>query len=367
MSHSPISPSSANQWVNCTGMVKMVEGLSSPTNDSAVEGDTAHWLAGWLMGERSIKESDMIGYTAPSGHIIDKEMFDYITPYVNDVVAVTGKHLAHVEQCLQMPNIHEKAFGTPDCWYYDPDTNILHVWDLKYGWGIVEVYENWQFLMYAVGIIESIGLCKINSINIHLVQPRPYHEDGPCREWSIGLEELMPYEERLVAAAHEALSDNGTLCSGTWCKHCLARATCSADRHASMNSIDVAFAPIKRDTLNYDYELSVLERAKDSINQRYDALVEHVKELIRGGTQVPGRSLVSAPGRGSKWVRTTQEIVTLGTIYGISLEKPQAVLTPNQAIKVGIPKDIMEGYSQKNPPIIKLVKDDQRKVKELLT
>ena len=370
MSHSRVSPSSAGQWVHCTGMVEMVKDIPDSVSDSAIEGDTAHWLAAQLIGNQALKDSEVIGVTAPTGHIIDKDMFDYIAPYARDVYNEAGLNFVHVEESVKIPAVHAEAHGTPDSWYFNTVDNILFVWDLKYGWGIVEVYENWQLIMYVIGILARLSLQgDISNITVkmRLVQPRPYHEDGAIREWSIPAAKMVPYVNRLNAAAHEALGGNAKLTSGSHCRYCLARATCPADRHASMNAIDVAGIPTGHDILNYDYELDVLARAKEVIVQRHDALEEHVKELIKNGTPVPGRSITSVPGRGSTWIKPVEEIITLGNIYRIDLKKPLATLTPTQAIKAGIPKEMIDGYSQHKPSGLKLVKDDQRKVKELLS
>ena len=368
MSHSRVSPSSAAQWICCPGMVDMIKDLVAPPSESAIEGDTAHWLSTQLI----VEARQMIGVTAPTGHIIDKDMIDYIVPYATDVHEVLGDNSVqclHIEQSIQIPQVHAEAHGTPDCWYMDGKNDTLYIWDLKYGWGLIEVFENWQMLMYAIGIIGGAidAGRRPFTIKMRLVQPRPYHEDGPIREWSLASTDLQPYIDRLRTAAHEALSGSATLCSGSHCRYCLARPTCPADRHASMNAIDVAGIPVGHDILNFDYELDILARAKEIINQRYDALEEHVTELIKNGTIVPGRCIKPTPGRGSTWLKSVEEIVTLGKIFNIDLAKPLAPITPTQAIKAGIPKEMVEGYSERKPSGLKLVKDDQRKVKELLS
>jgi len=365
MSHSRVSPSSAAQWIHCAGMVDMIKDIPDTPSESALEGDTAHWVASQLITKPDL---NIIGMTAPTGHIVDKDMFDYIAPYAADVRKAAGASRVYVEETVQIPGIHAEAYGTPDCWYFDGPKDTLYIWDLKYGWGLVDVYENWQMLMYAVGIVGgAIGAGRGFTIRLRLVQPRPWHEDGPIREWVLSSVNLLPYAERLKAAAYEALGGNATLCSGPHCRYCLTRPTCPADRQASMSAIDVAGIPVGHDVLNFEYELDILARAKDIVNQRYDALEEYVKELIKGGTIVPGLCIKSVPGRGSSWTKPVEEIVTLGNIFNIDVTKPLAVLTPTQAIKAGIPKEMIEGYSQYKPSGLKLVKDDQRKVKELLS
>jgi len=374
MSHSPVSPSSAGTWVHCNGMVNMIKDIPNTKSDSSIEGDTAHWLASEMImtALSSDPATGMIGITAPTGHIVDKEMFDYVAPYVQDVLTVVGmdhRDLVHVEESIQIPRIHAQAHGTPDCWYYDDVNRIVYIWDLKYGWGIVEVYRNWQMMMYAIGVVDAITDSDGHQeqsihVNMRLAQPRPHHEDGPIREWGMPASELRPYANQLESAARQAMDGTGKLCSGEHCKYCLARPTCPADRYAAMNALDVAEMQPCHEVLNHDYELDMLERAKNIINQRYDAQVEYVTQLIKNGTPVSGRSLKPTPGRGSTWIKPVEEIISLGQIFNIGLEKPTAILTPNQAIKAGIPKEMVAGYSQRKPSGLKLVKDDLRKIQE---
>lgn len=364
MLHSKLSPSSASKWVHCNGMPEMIKDIPDVKSDSAVEGDAAHWLSAAMM-----QPQVPIGSKAPNGYMIDQEMINHITPYVTDILNTSAcGHPLHVEERIAITRVHKDAFGTPDCWYFDFDTNTLYVWDLKYGWGIVEVVENWQMIMYSIGIVDWLkemhGIDD-QDITIHMTlgQPRPYHKDGGLRTWVINGTKLRPYANTLEAAANNI---DPKLCSGSWCKNCKARTSCSADRHALLNAIDVSGHPVSHETTDLDYELQVLERIKDIVTERYKALEDHVISRIKKGDIIPGRSLQSSPGRGSKWIKPLDEIVSLGDIFNINLKKDLAVLTPNQAINAGIPEPVVKGYSEHNPSSFKLVRTDLAKLQEML-
>src|SRR5690606_28879832 len=110
-------------------------------------------------------------------------------------------------------------------------------------------------------------------IVLRIHQPRPYHPDGPCREWRLSYVDLMTYYSRIAARLSETPD---TLTTGPMCAKCHALADCSTARVASMNAIDasgVAFSDSLPDNvLAYEYE--TLQHAMQTIKNRHDALEE---------------------------------------------------------------------------------------------
>ena len=354
--HSIISASGAGRWVSCTGSVEMCRPIPEVISQSAAEGHAAHWAA----TEMIYGKDNMVGRKAPNGHIIDDEMVQHITPYVEDIHSVSRTHLM-VEKTVPITRVNEAAFGTPDCWYFDIPNATLYIWDLKYGWGLVEVYENWQLIMYAIGVTDYIGEEHIDKIVMLLAQPRPPHKDGRIREWVIKATDLRPYGNILAAKAIEALSDNSTLSTGPWCRNCEALLVCPANRSATLNAIDITGLPVTPEKSDIGYELELLTRAKDLIKQRHEACETRAIELIKQGSQVSGWSIEPIPGR-LQWTKTTAEVSILGSVYGIDLIQEPAAITPSQAITKGIPEPVITGYSERKPSSIKLTKDDFRRV-----
>ena len=70
-----------------------------------------------------------------------------------------------------------------DFYLYDQAEKTLYVTDLKYGYEIVEPFENWQALAYAAGVAALPGMVP-DKVVITIVQPRAPHRRGPIRTWS---------------------------------------------------------------------------------------------------------------------------------------------------------------------------------------
>src|SRR5690606_29529843 len=146
---------------------------------------------------------------------------------------------------------------------YDTSNDTLTVDDFKYGWRLVSPEENYTLIAHAIGwCIRNQAAPREIVLRIH--QPRPYHPDGPCREWRLSYVDLMSYYSRIAARLSETPD---TLTTGPMCAKCHALADCSTARVASMNAIDasgVAFSDSLPDNvLAYEYE--TLQHAMQTI------------------------------------------------------------------------------------------------------
>ena len=66
---------------------------------------------------------------------------------------------------------------------------------------------------------------------------------------------------------------------------------------------------------------------------------------IRGGQSGPGYTIEQGEGR-QRWVKSPAEVAALGDLMGIKLRK-DAVVTPKQAIKAGLPETVVAGISDR--------------------
>ena len=150
--HAIIAPSSLDRIVACPGSVYLSSLMpAQPERPEATEGDAAHWVAMRIALGEVVKK----GETAPNGVLVDSEMIeggetyadalDYLPGIAEKTVTITAIH-------------HSQCFGTPDFFQYAPNTHTLRVTDYKYGFRYVEVYENWQLMAYASGVMEFLGL-----------------------------------------------------------------------------------------------------------------------------------------------------------------------------------------------------------------
>lgn len=346
--HSRLSPSSAHRWVHCPGSIQMSEQFPDSSGAAALEGEAAHWVGSEVLSGRG--GDPFVGRTAPNGIVITEEMVDAAKVYVAAVHSVTASGKRAVEQSVTIPRIHPDCHGTPDCALTD-DRGELHIFDLKYGFGIVDPYDNWQMICYAAGLQSSHQF-----VNIHIVQPRPFHFDGPHRTWRVGVGILADYITRLAASAVEALTATPRTVSGAHCKYCSARHACPAARKAAMFAIDYT-SHMRVEVLSPEalaMELRTVQRAADAIKFLLTGLESQAQGIFNSGGNVPGWMLQAGTGR-QQWKVPVAEVVALSQVMGIELCKSVDTITPAQARKAGLPEEIVNMYSERQSGEKKLV------------
>lgn len=356
--HAPLAPSSAARWVQCPGSV--VGQLASPLPDddpeSSEEGTAAHDMAATMLKCEPITHTD------------DAEMFEAAAFYANTILKIaaahTEKYELHVEERVTCSTIHEHNYGTPDSWLFCRAVMVLDVFDFKYGHEYVEVYENWQLLDYVIGILSKLGIITAPvTINLHIIQPRSYHRDGPHRTWSLQLVDLSSYAERLRAAAHAAMADDPPFITGDECKYCRARNTCPANLAVGYASIEMSLRsiPLEMTPRVTGMVLRQVHTAMERLKAIESGLSQQAEHILRNGGRVPGYHLESKPSARS-WKVPAVEVLALGDMMAVPLGKPVDVITPTQAIKAGIPESVIDVYSERKSGAAKLVEDGVRLV-----
>lgn len=356
-SHALLAPSDAGRWVNCAGSALLQH--QYPENDqseSAREGELAHDLAAMRLGREPRMEHG----------VIDPEMERYVDDYVFAVHSVYIKSRMRIEEKVVAASIHpEHCWGTCDLWWYDSAADILHIWDFKYGWSIVEAVFNWQLIVYAVAILESV---QAGNVHLHVYQPRPYHPEGPHRVWKLTRAEVLERVPVLQVAAASALAPHPPLSTGGHCKHCTALYPCPAAGKSVGYAIDVACQSSVPHTPpeQLGYEVSVLRRASEVISGRLAAAEETALAMIKQGAIIPGWTQTFTAGRETWETGKEEEVRTVAALYGVAVNTPPDLITPNQAIKQGLPEDVVKMYTNRTAGKAKLEPINAEKIKQLL-
>jgi hypothetical protein len=329
----------------------MSEQFPNESGAAALEGEAAHWVGSEVLSGRG--GDPFVGRTAPNGVVITEEMVDAAKVYVAAVHSVTAVGKRAVEESVVIARVHADCHGTPDCALTD-DRGEIHIFDLKYGYGIVEPWDNWQMICYAAGLVRS----QHQFVNIHIVQPRPFHYEGPHRTWRVGVQVLNKYITKLTAAATEALAPNPRTISGTHCHYCLAikNNACSTGRNAAGNAIDIiSHTRVELMTPGaLSYALHTIFRAEEAIKFVRIGLEAQAQGIINKGGDVPGWMLRAGTGR-QNWNVPVAEVIALSQVMGIDLCKSVDTITPAQARKAGLPEEIVNMYSARQSGEKKLV------------
>lgn len=362
--HAVLAPSSAARWVACAGSV-MLAALypEREETEEAREGSASHWAAFEMLHGRPVA----VGQVAPNGVVLSEEMIDGAEQYVEAIDAALARHglgrdALHVEQRVAIPYVHEHNWGTPDCWFVSADGKTLVIFDYKYGHRFVEVFENWQLLDYCCGILSALGVDGLadQSLQVEfcIVQPRSYHRDGPVRTWSTLASNLRAHFNTLRNAAEAALLPGAVCTVNPECRDCPGRHACEAVQRAALSAVDMATqsTPLELPAAALALELRTLQRAADLLKARVSGLEETALYRIRGGELVPGYAVEAQVGR-QEWTVPVDQVVALGSLMGKELSKP-GVVTPKQALKLGIDAATIKTMSTRAQKGLALVVDD---------
>lgn len=321
----------------CIGSRNMPAALP-PDHDHEArdEGNAAHWLAKEAFEGRAV----VPGQKAYNGYVITEEMMDHVKTYLDAL------DLGQMEIETTFAGANWEVRGRAD--HIVSRVNIamgecLIVDDFKYGYRLVEPMNNWTLLAHAIGwCIRYQATPAAIILRIH--QPRPYHPDGPTRQWMLSYGELMSYyaeiNERLSNPTDELRSRLDV------CAKCHAHPTCPAARQAGYNAIDATSLAFS-DTLPDDVlanELTTLNYAMATIKNRAEALDELMTHKIKNGAVIPGYALKTRYAQ-TRW-KTGMSGEALSAATGRKLTK-DSIVTPAEAKRRGVPEAVVAALTER--------------------
>jgi hypothetical protein len=194
-----------------------------PPSEETLEGDAWHWHANqWAQGNQlpvgTVFKSGGQEWTVDIDMVTGSKLWAYHT---------VNHSSARFEDPVDIPQIHAQCCGTPDFWQYrlaiSVGENTLSVKDYKSGHRVVEAFENWQLIAYALGACNRLGLTDPNlRIELTIVQPKHYGNQIKYWHTTLGwiLEKYLP---RVIAQVAIALEPNAPATVGAHCIDCKAR------------------------------------------------------------------------------------------------------------------------------------------------
>jgi DNA polymerase len=214
--HAPLSPSASERWLNCPGSVA-AEKLApeAPESPYAAEGTVAHEI----FAECLRKGCDPVDLTDdPWIHEPLRQALD-VTRRIID-----GRPFKVEFRLNALPGL-AKIWGTADVIIFDEHGRVVAIVDLKFGVGVAVEISSPQLAIY--GLLAAYQFsCDPAGLQVHVVQPRCPHPDGPHR-----FRQLFPHEmDDLVARLERAVEASEDLeaprIGGTWCRFCAVRVAC---------------------------------------------------------------------------------------------------------------------------------------------
>lgn len=357
-----LSPSHASRRMACPGSHALEALFPQDNSDHAQEGILAHKIAA-----ETLRNNCYVSHPDETDEM--REGAELYHGFVYSRLSATSK--IFIEQPLDISVIHPDCRGIPDCWTLLSDIE-LDIFDYKFGHSFVEVYENWQLIEYAAGILEYLQIDGMRDqhmwVNMHIIQPRSFHPEGQIRTWRMKACDLRPYFNRLRESEYAALQPNASCTPSPQCYNCAARHACVALQAAAMDSVDVSYSAIPHNMAARELstELRTLEHAAARLKDRIAGLSAEALAMISRGERLPHHHGERGRGR-ERWSIPVEEVIELGELYGIELRKPAAI-TPKQAAALAsdvlTPERIRE-LSETPIGELKLVPVDTRKTDKM--
>ena len=335
-------PSSLARLISCPGSLRacaMAPAWMDEAGDNFVrdEGTACHHFA----HQTAIGALPSLGDVAPNGIAFDTDMRDAVALYLGTIDSYKLAH-PYYEQTIAIPGV---GSGTPDLVGFDGSCTI-YIADLKYGYRTVDVWPNYQLIAYAMGAAQWFGLplakCKFH---FAIVQPRRWHTAGPVRSAMVTGAQMLPYVEEIHSAVAAANQANAPLTPGKHCDYCPARAMCPALRQTVTDT--VCAMP---EALPFEYaelELQFLRKHSEHVNAYISGLEAQIEHGLRAGKR--SKHFEMRAKNGSKVWANPDVIRVLAQLSGVKIDKQPELITPTQAIKAGVPAELVNMYSTRTP------------------
>jgi hypothetical protein len=249
------------------------------------------------------------------------------------------EYIEWIEEPVQMDGIYPGYKGTLDRAVWVPTTRTLYVDDYKFGYTEVIPDENYQFISYAAGLIETHNISPDNII-ARVIQPRS-RVGLKVKSWETSLFVLeREYFPVIRVSATEVMEGSQVRRPGTHCRYCPGKLECNAF-HDMGSTLYQSFMLIPDDQRDIDivrleeFSARLLEYAK-TLDKSVRARMEFD---LTTGKHIPGWGM--KPGKGTWGFRKNLDSSDLdglrlaGLMFDVSVltEKPK---TPTQLRNAGI-------------------------------
>lgn len=344
--------------MQCLGYLSLENLVNEEAGQPAKDGTAVGELLSEMIRQRT--DSPKIGTTASNGTFLDQDMWFHARDTYNTILQRAQGNLIETEERIDwMTPAGIKIRGQFDI-SFAVGTD-LYIEDLKYGYGIVDVKDNWQLIGYAIGQSQRLqnmfGFVP-SRILFTIHQPRPYHEDGRVRTHVITFEELIGYYNQICERMQAYVNGSRTLETGKACKYCNAGSTCPALNRSANKAMDTVLTewsekPLTNEEVAEQYEL--LQRAHELLELRLKSVEQLAVSRIQANQIIPGYAFEMSYGD-RKW-KSNVTPESIQALTGVSVIKTE-MLSPNQAEKAGVSKKLTAALTEKPAKGVKLVKKD---------
>ena len=321
----PLNFYNADRWMKCPSSAGTFIGPAPEPSQLQLEGLAAGRVAELILRGEFTSPIELVDRKI-DGYIITPEIAEHVTGYI-DLIKSRGH--AIVEKDIEWYGIR----GRPDAVVINGDT--IEVFELKYGWRIVEPEDSWQLKLGALACWQT----QLTRVRLWVYQPRPYHPEGPARCVEYEKVNFTPIVHEIMQAAHLARQPNPAAIPGDQCDYCPRRLSCMALQQTNYKNYEV----VQNLTHAYDAtpadlakELDFLKLARKLLEVREAACESELTARAKNGQFIPGYVLDEKSTR--REISAPPETVRFLT----GLDPYKKVLkSPAELEKEGASKDII--------------------------
>lgn len=336
-----LRPSASYIWTNCAANPLFSSKVpEQPPSDPAREGTCAAWVAECVLKGEFAFAIDMVNQVHENGWIVTYEMAHHVQGYITRVRSHGGEISA--ERTVM---ICEYIKGTYDASVVAFMGDTLHVDDLKFGFDLVEVFENTQTIIYGAGEYIRLGRpAHIKKVQLGIYQPRGFHHQGIYRTWTMPIEELMGRAQWIVDQGAKCQSETPLATPGEWCLHCKGATICAANaRMIYRMSAMVMESQHHREMTTEELasEMAVLHLLEKMVKARWNAL-EPVAEHAARTKGLRGFHMKPRVGHRKFKEGVTPFVIKAMTGANATVEKP---VTPADLQRQNVSSAMVELFS----------------------
>lgn len=374
--HALISPSSAKKYLGCAAALLCESDIPNTSGERAVIGTGAHTLSEFALNK--YKEKDPVKLEHYAGYYLDEnghgpmyttgfhknevkitdEMVGFAQKYIDWAIPIIDSaDYSEIEMRVNLtPALHPgyelngkviTTFGTADIVAVIPRTDgsfMLLVGDLKTGRHKVDAKENWQLMLYAIGVMRKLARrYNITLVRLAIFQPLA----GGASEHDMEPEALVLFAKHaarrsvmaldVYAKGKKALKPLDFTPSASACQWCRFAEKCSAKAKAAVNPLGSS-DDLADETEDHELTPEQLKAEWDklpALRQHIATIEKAMMSALMSGVKVTGLKLVAGKPGNRAWIdseKAKEELRAKGIERALMYK--ETFISPTDAEKV---------------------------------
>lgn len=349
--HAKLAPSSAYRWLNCGGSVELCDSSVNAGSAYADEGTAGHEIFALVLGGAVLQSFLGKKIAVEGGEVeVTQELLDHVEQAIEWVHAYREKHPEAALFSEHKYEIGEGNFGLPPglLWGTADFTALsnteLCIADLKLGYVFVEVGENEQLIMYALGVLDLVGWI-FDKVRLAILQPKT----GEPREIVYTASEMRSFRDAWTPNVLRAVNGGPLVASEQACRFCPAAGTCPELRRHTLELARREFASII--TMSGEEIAEILDKGEMIENALKSVRAHALKLLEIDPGAVPGYKRVQGEKK-RRWKEEEKALEEFKKSLKLDEIAPRSLVSPLQIEKL-LAKGILDEATRAGKKVTK--------------